>query len=400
MPSPVERAPLRVEILRSPEALARHGDAWQDLLGRSLSNQPTLSPLWLLTWWRVFGGQGGRALRACLFWDGARLVGLAPLLRRWHLPATRVPFARLELVGTGEREEDEIASDYMGVVAEIGYEEAVATSFASLVAGDALGRWDELRLTALDASAPTAALLEDALVRVGLPAQLVSDHGSPHIPLPASFDAYLAALPSTGRYFVRRSLRDFESWAKGRARYHKVERADDLAAGLRVLMSLHAERWRGAGHDGVFASPVFRAFHEAVMPELLARGALDLRWLTVDEAPIAVAYNLVWAKRVQFYQGGRAVDLPKGVRPGIALHVDAIKSAIGAGHLEYDFLAGNSQYKRQMALATRPLGRLVVERPGLRRLAHEKATELARWVRRFRDRGASSQAGSQTEESA
>ena len=56
-----------------------------------------------------------------------------------------------------------------------------------------------------------------------------------------------------------------------------------------------------------------------------------------------------------FYQSGRRVDVPKAVRPGIALHALAIRASIESGLREYDFLAGASRYKRELALATRPL---------------------------------------------
>ena len=76
-------ASLRPEIVQSLEQLMRHRDAWIDLLGSSLCDQVTLSPLWLAAWWKLFGPLGGRRLCACLFWEGSELVGLAPLQRRW-----------------------------------------------------------------------------------------------------------------------------------------------------------------------------------------------------------------------------------------------------------------------------------------------------------------------------
>jgi CelD/BcsL family acetyltransferase involved in cellulose biosynthesis len=57
---------------------------------------------------------------------------------------------------------------------------------------------------------------------------------------------------------------------------------------------------------------------------------------------------------VLFYQSGRSLDVPKGIRPGIVLHARMIKAAIAAGRSEYDFLPGTSQYKLQLATASRP----------------------------------------------
>jgi CelD/BcsL family acetyltransferase involved in cellulose biosynthesis len=136
-----------------------------------------------------------------------------------------------------------------------------------------------------------------------------------------------------------------------------------------ALRSLHAERWGAEGHAGVFASQRFARFHEDVMPRFL-RGAdgvsLDLAWLIVRGEPIAAAYNLVYRGKLYFYQSGRKMVLPKAVRPGIAMHALGIRRSIECGLREYDFLAGASRYKRDLALASRPLTELRAVAPNLR----------------------------------
>jgi CelD/BcsL family acetyltransferase involved in cellulose biosynthesis len=91
------------------------------------------------------------------------------------------------------------------------------------------------------------------------------------------------------------------------------------------------------------------------MRAFLDRNALELRWLSVRGEPVAALYNLTWNDKVYFYQSGRKLDVPSGVRPGIVIHLRAIRRAIEAGRREYDFLGGASQYKRKLATATRPL---------------------------------------------
>ena len=78
--------------------------------------------------------------------------------------------------------------------------------------------------------------------------------------------------------------------------------------------------------------------------------------------PVAAVYNLIWSNKVYFYQSGRKTDVPPKVRPGVVLLAHAIRGAIEAGRREFDFLAGDSQYKRQMALASRPLVQIRVAR--------------------------------------
>jgi CelD/BcsL family acetyltransferase involved in cellulose biosynthesis len=354
------RARLACSLVSDAAELERLAPAWLDLLGRSACNEPVLSPPWVLSWWRVFGPLNGRRLRAACFQDGDRLVGLAPLLcrRHWHRPG--IPFRRLEPLGTGERPADGIYPDYLNVIAERGAEPQMAEALAGALAGGAFGGWDEFVVPAMAGDSPMLPCLVEALRGAGLACRQRVTGSAPYIPLPATWDDYLRQLPSSRRYYLRQSLRRFEGWADGADRLHRVEGPAELAEGKRVLVALHQERW---GRLGKFGSPRFAAFHDAVLPALLAAGALELLWLSVRGEPVAAIYNIVWDGKVYFYQGGRKLDVPRGVRPGIALHAHAIRGAIEARRREYDFLSGSEHYKGQMALAARPVVELRAARP-------------------------------------
>jgi CelD/BcsL family acetyltransferase involved in cellulose biosynthesis len=354
---------LRLSIVTEPGALEACRDDWRALLERSSAPSPSLAPEWLSAWWRVFGAQEGRQLRVGLFHRGERLVGLAPLLFRRHRYRFALPFRRLELIGSGENESDEICSDYLGVLAEATSERDVCRGLAAALASGQFGSWDELVMPAMDGRRELPGLLRRELLDAGFYTDCRDTNACPFIPLPKSWEAYLALLPSTGRYRIKRSLRDFEKWAAGTERIERVERREDLERGAAILRTLHEERWRGEGRAGVFASSRFARFHAEVMPELWENGSLELSWLTVREQPVAALYNIVQAGTVYFYQSGRRLELPKGIRPGIVLHAHAIRAAIEAGHREYDFLAGVSRYKMELALATRPLVTLRAARP-------------------------------------
>jgi predicted ATP-grasp superfamily ATP-dependent carboligase/CelD/BcsL family acetyltransferase involved in cellulose biosynthesis len=375
--------PLTTTVVTEPAALLQLRSAWDALLSRSATDEPMLSPLWLLAWWRVFGGEGGRRPAVIACHEGDRLIGLAPLLARSHRYPPGIPFRRLELLGTGEPEADEVCSEYVGVLAERGAEEAVAGAVAAAITGGAAGTWDEVVLGAMDGEARMPALLAEALSAAGAGVELESVGSAPFIALPGSFADYLRRLSSSSRYLVTRSLRDVERWAEGDLVLHAARTPAELAIGRRVLGALHAERWSGGG---AFASPRFCAFHDEVMPALLARGALDLAWLSARGAPIAAAYGVVWRDKVYFYQAGRSLDLPRGLRPGIALHALLVRRAIEAGRREYDFLEGRSRYKRQLADGARSVVRLraVRKAAGLRERSRSFASRVAAETRMVR----------------
>jgi CelD/BcsL family acetyltransferase involved in cellulose biosynthesis len=353
---------LSCELLTETHELEALCPAWRDLLARSDSNEPMLSPAWLLTWWKVFGGSDRRQLRALSFWDGDRLAGFAPFLahRHWHRPG--IPLRRLEPLGSGERESEAICSDYLNVLAERGAEAAVAEAFARATAEGAAGPWDELVLPAMDGHGAMPRLLAGAFSRLGFDAHLTVTGEAPYIALPSTWDDYLKGLTKKHRYSVVRSLRDFDTWAGPDSRFVRVASQTDLERGKRILVALHRGRWEGSGQKGTFRSPRFLAFHDAVMPALLHEGALEMLWLAVRGQPVAAMYDVVWNGKVYFYQSGRRTDLPGHVRPGGVLLAYAIRAAIEAGRREFDFLNGASLYKTQLATGRRPIVQLRVAR--------------------------------------
>lgn len=346
---------VRADIVTRWDQLLAQRDAWLELLARSSANEPTLSPLWLDTWWRIFGDEGGRALRAVLVYDGDRLIGMAPLLvrRAWYRGA--LPLRRIELLATGEPEADEIYSEYLNVISEQGQETRVARALVQTLRGGGLGRWDEMVLDMMDPLSPMTRALLHELRRARLLRAITPHKPCPYIPLPGSWDAYLGQLSSSRRYYIKRTVRALEKWAGDALVLKRATTPAELEEGTSILIDLHTRRWRSEGRAGVFASQRFTRFHRTVMSELLAAGGLDLMWLCKGDEPLAAVYNIIWDNKVYFYQAGRAPDAPKNVRLGIAIHAYAIQHAIACGRSKYDFLAGITRYKQQLALAQTPL---------------------------------------------
>ncbi len=379
----------RLTIITQASQLEALRPAWSDLLARSGSNEPMLSPLWLLTWWRIYGENTGRQLCVGLFHDGARLVGLVPLCRRRHWYGRCIPFRRLEFLGSDVAEEDGVCSEYLNILAERGLEEAVAREFAASLARKAFGPWDELILAALDGDNPMPALLGDAGTRAGLTASRQTIAEAPCISLPASWDVYLAGRNKDQRKFIKQSLRDFDAWAGTDWQLHSATTAAELAEGMRILASLHTERWSAENQGGAFQSPRFTAFHNAVAPQLFQEKAAELLWLSVRGEPIAAVYNFIWQNKIYFYQIGRKLDVADKIRPGIVILVHVVRRFIEAGGREVDFLAGVSQYKMKFATNKRPIVQLRLARSSLVEILRRLAVQGVTWMRTLRGAGRS-----------
>jgi CelD/BcsL family acetyltransferase involved in cellulose biosynthesis len=355
--------------------------AWRRLLDRAVHAEPVRTPLWLLAWWRQFGEPDGRELRTIAVEDRGELVGLVPLAIRGATHRRAIPVRRIELLGTGEGEAAEIASDYVGALAAAGKQHDVARAVADAIVDGALGPWDELRLPAMSCEDPFVPRLAEALRGRGLAAPVTKSGEAHFVSLPSTWSTYLGELGSSRRYAINRSLRELDRWAgKGGWVLRSAVTAADLDEGRRALHDLHAERWSAAGRRAVFGGGRFKRFHDEVMPRLWAGedgASLDLLWLTVRDQPIAAAYSVVFGNKVYFYESGRRMDVPKALRPGIAMHALAIQRSIEAGRREYDFLQGTSRYKRDLSRGSRSLVTLRAVAPHLRARAVEAARVIA-----------------------
>jgi hypothetical protein len=395
---------LRATVVGDLAEAQRLVPRWWSLLDRALSPQPTQTPLWLLTWWDVFGRSGGRELRIVVLEDkGGEVVGIVPLLRRWVIQRPWIPVQTLELIGSGEDREDEIYSEYIGAIVAAGHERAVAKKLAEMLRQDRLGAWDELIMPAMSDEDPWVQLFADALRAQAIEVDAKATIECPYITLPATWDAYLAGLDGDSRYFVRRTLRDLDAWAKpgGGPVLRRASTEAELAQGFRILEETHGERWQGGGS---FQSERFRRFHRSVTRELLHEkggtldekggtldekgGTLDLLWLEVGGVPVAAVYNIVYRGHIHFYQSGRKLDVPKNARPGIAIHLLAIRRAIEQGQKSYDFLGTPNQYKLKLApKQKRNLVTLSATGPSLRaRASSLLRREARRLLKRVRER--------------
>ncbi len=376
-------APWRV-LTTAAEAEAIRAD-WDDLARRGATNELTRSPDWLLSWWKVFGGSQGRQLRLGLLHQAGRLIGLAPLLRRWYWHGP-IPFQRLELLGSGEPETEGIYSNHLGILAEQGAEQHVADQLVHALADGAFGSWDELIFSMMAGTGPLPRHLVDAFQVRGWCVEQKEMARAPFIPLPSTWEAYLSSLSAAGRRSIQRSQKALDRWGENTTRLERVTDLNGLDRGKKLLIELHHARWTGAQHAGVFRSALYLSFHDAMMHQLAERGQLLLCWLSVRDEPIAVLYGMEWAGKVMAYQMGRRRDLPSHLRPGAVLLHLAIRQAIEAGRREFDLLADAVPYKLQLTDQSRPLLHLRVTRNSWRENARRFARKCLTGWRSLRSR--------------
>lgn len=321
--------------ISTPAELARLGAEWGELFQRANPENIFLSHAWMATWWKHFG-KGQLAVIAVRDAAG-RLAAVAPFYisrSTVALGARRLGFLADGLVG----------SDYLNILADASEGTAAVEEIARvLFARHRL--WDYIELCDT-ADSPWMAAFFAALANRGMRAVETTRRVCRYIPLPATFEKYLAGVGTSLRANYRRRWRLLE-------REHQAEclafsSAAELERHFPALIALHRMRFEQRAADSAFLAPHVPEFHIEAMRVLADQGFARLFLLKAGGEDVAALYGFAVGRTFQFYQCGMH---PGWVRYGLGqvLIGNAIGHAIGAGHATFDFLRGDESYKTQWA---------------------------------------------------
>jgi len=189
---------------------------------------------------------------------------------------------------------------------------------------------------------------------------------------------YENTLSPNVRQQIRRSIRRYEEISGPISLQSPVDGAGAFRF-LDELAKLHRKSWSGRGKLGVFASEQFRRFHERLIERVFPKDRAHVLRVIAGDQVVGLLYSFLYAGRVYFYQSGFAYQEDNRIKPGLVAHFLAINHYLAnrPDVLEYDFLAGDSQYKRSLAKSQRTIIWTLVQRP----TARVRTVEFLRWVR-------------------
>jgi CelD/BcsL family acetyltransferase involved in cellulose biosynthesis len=340
-PSPtLAPAPL---VIDGPDALASVADTWDRLWAETRPRSPMLERRWVERWWQLHRRDGRLLLIALTDRDGTP-VGLAPLYCGRDLRDPRRMLRTVQFLGTGEREADEVAAEYLGWLAPPELVPAVTDAVAQVLRARA-GAWDRLLLVNTCPEQELAGSLRRALSEHVLEA---STDARPSFRIDVRpTDRYVAALTSSSfRHRCRRALRAGEDAGVKLVTASSPAEVKDLYA---ALVDLHQRRWTARGHAGAFGSPVFRDFHGHLLPAYVADGSAWLVGLRQGERWLAARYHLRIGETVFDYLSGVDTEAPAALGPGLLLTLHALDWCARNRITTYDLLAGDYDYKRKLA---------------------------------------------------
>jgi len=363
LPLAPRTGPLRLELL-GPTARSAALQQWREVEA-SLSNRRLMcSSVWTETWLSHYGAlvphrfviakRDGRPCGMALLTSGVgQHAGPFPL-RTWH-------------VGTvGEPDADSVCIEYNSLL--VRDEDRIEFARQLVAWIDSQSGCDQTHLDGF-ASSDIAPLLADN------PQALVTRKPAPYFDLRAAREANVEPIELLGRSTrakLRRSMRQLGQptgeWAAS------AERAEEM---LHRMIERHQASWIARGEPGSYASRRFREFHLDLVHRLVPIGAMGMYRVTSPVGILGCAQVFIDDNRALLYQSGWSPQ-PGNVSPGLVVDYLCLAECQRRGLDQFDFMAGESDYKRHLSTHESELAWVVWRRPRLK----FAVLDNLRWIKR------------------
>lgn len=282
---------------------------------------------WLTTWWRHFGK--GKHLVILLAEENNKLIGIAPLMYSVH-SMFGLRRGTIEFIGTGH-------PTYSNFIIREKHDECLQKFFDYLHKFPQ--KWNSAEL--INITGDYKSVL--SLGRQGNPVS--NEIRCLFVRLPSSHDEFLNNIKRKDRKEFRRCLRklkqngfnvDLVNYSEG----------PKILEGMDALFSVHQKNWISKGYTGKFSVPSFRNFCLDIAKCFSEKDWLGLYCLELSGKPVASLFGFKYKSKYYAYITGMDPAYKKfGV--GNLVFLNTMKKCILDGLVEFDFMWGTDQYKKQ-----------------------------------------------------
>ncbi len=364
----------------------------------SLSTLPSLEELGAM--WKTLQDRSEHSFLTSWFWIGSWLETLpdnvTPLLLKAEnngqivgagiiLCRTRLQFKLLGtpayyLNSTGDPELDAITIEYNGFLAERSSAEQIIEQFLAFLFANHEYHCNELFIHGGQDPQMTRRILPSGtrlLVPRVRPCYSVDLNA-----LRESGENYLATLSASRRYGIRRNLREY-----AKIGFFDVKPASNIGEAqsfLNELRKLHQAYWAQKQLSGAFTNPFFDKFIRHLIVKNFDHGVIQILRISAGVRAIGYLLNFVYEGRVYQYQSGFDYYVcEKYNGPGYVSHIHGVEHNLKIGHHTYDYMAGDSAYKKAMGKPSAELSWQVVQR---NTISFRIEDNIRQKVRRIRNR--------------
>ena len=325
---------------------------WNQLLSKSLDDNPFLTYDWLTLWWKHFGK--GKELKLFTVENETAVSLVAPVMySTYQVFGSRR--SRVEFVASGD-------SDYQGFIVTNLQEAARAMNQLIKRILEDSNDVDCAVFSEVPEDSVTARLLE------GVDGEVLGVHhsttnSSPFVMLPDNYELYRQTLGSNMRrnlkLWERQALKDY------RVDFIRYDKIGTVEEAMKIFFDLHQKRQISKGNCGVFSSSVKKSFHTEVANAFAQRGWLGLFFLTFNDRPISAIYSYEYNGKLYAYLCGFDPEYAR-YRPGHLAFKNLIQYGIQKKLKELDFLRGDEEYKFRWRAIVRNNFEFRIPRRGLK----------------------------------
>ena len=303
---------------------------WQELERRVGNGRLTTSWMWTSLWLRHYG-DAVQARFAVVERAGEPIAAVLLVVSRRG--PRLLPVRTLHVGTAGEPEGHTVFVEYNDLLCAPEDRTDVVRAVGRAILE--LPGWDELDLPGFRAETADAIGSVIPLEQRVEPSWTMRLH--PDRPIPQ-------ALPGSTRRLVRQAVESLEPG--------EPELITDVVGAAQVLAelaALHQARWTGAGQPGAFASPRFSGFLTDIVRAWSAEGRARLYRLAGPSGTLGCVLGFVEHDRFLYYQAGVRQFRDNRKRAGLLCHALFAEDCRRRGLREYEFLAGDARFKRQLS---------------------------------------------------
>jgi CelD/BcsL family acetyltransferase involved in cellulose biosynthesis len=190
---------------------------------------------------------------------------------------------------------------------------------------------------------PARQAIENAARKFGFKYEQRVVNQSVHIPLAATWEAYLASLDAHERKELKRKIRNAQT--KYSARLLKVTEPDQIKTALERALSAMRE---AASMKADLSDELLTPFLRRALPRMNESGDFYLNELWLNERPAAWLFALPSPQGPMIYNTSYVYSV-RSLSPGVVAFGLAIQEAIKEGYPRFDLLRGSNEYKARLA---------------------------------------------------
>lgn len=332
---------LTINLIDGVDAFAKLANEWDTLVSKSMTNTPFQLHTYQKSWWDYLHPENGTLHTITVRDSNDQLIGIASLYLIEGI-----------LYFNGCVEE----TDYLDLISSTADAEAVWTAVFDCLCSSEFPEWHGLSLCNIPEASPSRTILPQIAAKRGFSLQETINEVCPIIPLPETFDDYLAQIDSKQRREIKRKLRR----AFGAdAQLVQVSQEDDITEAVDTFLELlqkstfEKRDWLNEGRTQLFHT-VAKAAQEA--------GTLQLLFMEVDGQKAAALFNFNYNGRIWVYNSGLDPDKFGNLSLGVVISAKAIELGIEQGAAEFDFLRGNETYKYRFGAQDTTIYRIEINR--------------------------------------